>query len=165
MKKLGVPVLLALMMASGAVADMNLNFAIGTRNESDSEERLPGLSLGADFGPATWPVRPEMGLAVGFDPLYGGSESELSAGIVHYWTRPKLRVHLGGGLAAVSSDLGYNEGSTGGMYAHTGVSWPVGRKLLLGLDLRSLWADSIEVDESEFTVGYLQISFLMGWRF
>ena len=165
MKKAGVLISLALMVSSVAVAGQNLNIAVGTRNETDSEERLPGLSLGADFGPAGWIVRPEVAFGVGFNPLYGGNKSEFSAGIVHYWTRPKLRVHLGGGLSAVSSDYGYNKGSTSGAYAHTGVGWLVGRKLALGFDLRSLWADRIEVDETEFSVGYFQISFLLGWRF
>jgi len=165
MRKLGLSVILAVVMPSASVADMTLNLGLGIRDESGSEERLPSLTLAADFGPVDWIVRPEVGLGIGFDPLYGGSETELSAGIVHYWTRPRLRVHLGGGLAAISSDHGYNKGSTGGLYGHTGVSWAVGRKLLLGLDLRSLWANSIEVDETGFDVGYLQISFLMGWRF
>ena len=165
MKIAGISVLLALVMASGAAADMNLNLAVGTRDESGSEERLPSISLAADCGPESCVRRPEGQFGVGLDPLYGGQETELSAGIVHYWKRPKLRVHPGGGVAAILADHGYNEGSTGGLYGHTGIGWFVTRRLLLGLDLRSLWADKIEVDESEFSVGYLQISFLMGWRF
>ena len=165
MMKLGALFLLAFMVASGAVADLNLNLEVGIRDETHSETRWPALSLVTDFGSASWIVRPEVGLAVGMTDIYGGNATELTAGIVHYWTRPKLRVHLGGGLSALSSVPGYGKGSTNGVCAHTGVGWPVGRKLELGLDLRSLWAESIEVNETEFSVGYLQISFLIGWRF
>ena len=165
MNYLGIPILLAIVVATPAVADTNFNFGIGIRDESGSEDRLPALSVAADFGPAKWIVRPEVGFAAGFDPLYGGTETEISAGIVHYWNRPKLRVHLGGGFVDISTAHLYDRHSDGGMYAHTGVSWPVRGKLRLGLDLRSLWADDFEVGDAEISVGYLQISFLMGWRF
>lgn len=151
--------------AGGSFGEVNLNLGTGIRYEHEREDRLPALSLAADFGSANWPVRPEVGLAVGFDPLYGGSETELSAGIVHYWNRSQMRIHLGGGLAAVSTDYGYNQGSSNGAYVHAGLSWALGRRFLLGLDLRGLWADSLEVEGSEFPVGYQQIGFLMGWRF
>lgn len=158
-------ILLAL-VGSSAFAETNLNLVpVGIRDERASEERLPAISLAADFGASTWIVRPEVGIVVGFDPLYGASETELAAGVVHYWNRPKMRIHLGGGLAAVSVDRGYNDGSTHGGYLHTGVSWPVGKRLHLGLDLRSLWADSFRVDDYDVSAGYQQIAFLMGWRF
>jgi len=161
---LSCEILLAL-GGTGAFADVNLNLGVGIRDERDSEERLPAMSLAVDFGAESWWVRPELGVVTGFDPLYGGGETELSAGVVHYWTRPKMRIHLGGGLAAVSVDHGNNQGSTGGGYFHTGVGWSVSKRFLLGLDLRALWADSFEAHGSEFPVGYQQVAFLMGWRF
>src|SRR3954454_18854685 len=104
----------ALLLLAGAPAlraEVNLILAFGIRSERDSD-RLPAVALAADAGPSSWTLRPEVGMHIGFNPLYPGYESELSVGMVHYWELSRCRLHLGAGAASLSSKFGYNEGST-----------------------------------------------------
>jgi len=148
---------------TAVVAEPYVNLTAGTRDETDSEERLPALGLTVDFGRDAWPVRPELGFSIGFDPLYGGDETEFFAGAVGYWDGTgSTRFHLGGGFSNVSSDWGANTGSSTGIFLHGGASWPA-RRHRIGVDVRYLDADDIEPFGTPYPVGYFQIAVLFQW--
>jgi hypothetical protein len=152
----------AVLCARAASGQPKPSVLVGTRDETDSTDVWPAIGVGADFGNYRWRVRPEIGLAGGFDPFGDGHETELFAGAVTYWHRVRARLHLGGGLSDVSSDWGPFDGSSSGLYLRGGASWPV-RRHWLGLDVRYLDADDLETSGGEFPVGYLQVSLLFGW--
>lgn len=152
----------AVLCASAASAQPKLSASIGSRDETNASERWPVLGIGADFGSYRWRVRPEIGVAIGFDPFHDGHETELFAGALTYWHLVRARLHVGAGVAAVSSDWGPNEGSSSGVYVRGGATWPT-RRHWLGVDVRYLDADDFETFGTRFPVGYFQVSLLFGW--
>lgn len=157
--------LLALVVAGyagSAFAEPRFNLAFGTRDETDSEERLPAVGIAADFGGDGRLLRPEVGLSIGFDPFYGGDETELSAGVLAYWEPRAGTVHFGGGFSNVSSDWGANSGSSTGVYLHGGITWRQ-RSHRIGFDLRYLEAHDFEAFGTRVPVGYFQLAFVLGW--
>jgi hypothetical protein len=155
-------VLIAAVSSDTALAELNLSFAAGTRDETDSEDRLPAVAAAVDFGHDRWRIRPEFGLTIGFDPLYGGDETELSIGAVSYWKAETSWIHFGAGLSSVSSDWGANSGSSTGAYLHAGATWPL-KARRIGFDVRYLNADDFTAWGTAFPVGYVQIALFFVW--
>jgi len=155
-------VLIAAVSSDAAFAEVNVNLLAGTRDETDSEDRLPAFGIAVDFGQDGWRIRPELGFAVGFDPLGAGEETELSIGGIAYWQAETSRIHFGAGLSDVSKDWGANQGSSTGVYVHGGVTWPL-KARRLGLDVRYLNADDFMSYGVPFPVGYLQIALQFVW--
>ena len=154
--------LIAALFADAAVAELNVDFTAGNRDETDLEDVLPALGIAVDFGQDRWPIRPEFGFTVGFDPLYGGSETELSLGGIRYWEAGASRVHFGVGFSDVSKDWGANVGSSTGVYVHSGATWPLDKRRL-GFDVRYLNADDFMAWGAPFPVGYVQVALLFVW--
>jgi hypothetical protein len=153
---------IAAICATGAAAEPTLSVIVGVRDETNSSESWPAIAVGADFGSYRWRVRPEVGLALGFDPFNGGHETELDAGALTYWHLVRTRLHLGAGVSSLSSDWGPFEGSSSGVYLRGGATLPV-KKHWLGIDARYLDADDLDTSGTTFPVGYLQISLLIAW--
>jgi hypothetical protein len=98
--------LITLVHAAVASAQPKLSALVGMRNETNSSDSWPAIGVGADFGSYRWRVRPEVGLALGFDPFNDGHETEIFAGALTYWHLVRTRLHVGGGAASLSSDWG-----------------------------------------------------------
>ena len=160
-----VTALLLLAVASSSRAAVNLSLSFGIRHENDEGDRLPAVGLAADVGGRSWPLRPEIGAHMGFNPLYPGNETELNLGLVHYWDLSPCRLHFGGGVASIASKFGYNEGSTKGGYLHGGIAWSRGEKMTLGIDLRVLKVGDLKINGTSYPVGYEQLAFFMRWRY
>jgi hypothetical protein len=148
--------------ASAASAQPKLSAILGVRDETNSSEHWPAIGVGADFGSYRWRVRPEVGLAMGLDPFDDGHETELSAGALAYWHLVRARLHIGAGVADVSSDWGPFEGSSSGVYLRGGATLTT-RRHWLGVDVRYLDADDLETMRTTFPVGYFQVALLFGW--
>jgi hypothetical protein len=161
--KVGVLTVLLWAGVTAAQAEVNLGFLAGIREESTGEDRLPALGFTADFGRSSWVLRPEVGLFTGFDPIFGGNETEISLGLLHSWTLPKVRLNLGAGLASLSSDFGFNDGTATVGYVHGGAEWRREEGASVGLDLRYVGDSDLEIDGESFSVGYLQAAFHMTW--
>jgi hypothetical protein len=153
---------LAVLLADAALARPHFNLTVGDRDETDRDDRLPAIGMSADFGPDGRLIRPEFGVALGFDPIYGGNESEVSAGAIAYWEGGASRIHFAAGLSSVSSDFGANSGSSTGIHVHGGVSWQK-RSRWMGVDVRYLEGRDLHVYGTSFPIGYLQFAFLLGW--
>jgi len=159
-----VTALLVLAVCSPLAAEINMNLTFGLRDETRSEDRLPAMGLAGDFGPSSWILRPEIGAHAGFNPIFPGYESELALGVIHFWDSSKGRIYLGAGVASLDSKFGFNEGSSKGAYAHGGIVWSRGEDLSLGVDLRYVKADDLTIDDTSFPLGYVQLGFVMSWR-
>jgi hypothetical protein len=162
--KAGLLILLLWAGETAAQAQVNLGLLVGVRDESDGEDRLAAIGLTADFGRSAWILRPEIGIFTGFDPIFGGTETEISLGLLHSWERPTVRLNLGAGLASLSSDFGFRKGSATVGYLHGGAEWLRAEGASLGLDLRYVGDSDIEVEGTSFGVGYLQLAFRMTWK-
>ncbi|HXU46704.1 MAG TPA: hypothetical protein VN783_14350 [Thermoanaerobaculia bacterium] len=159
--------LLTVLLGAGVTAvqaQVNLGLLTGFRDESGSEDRLAAVGFTADFGRSAWVLRPEIGIFASFDPIFGGQETEISLGLLHSWTRPKVRLNLGAGLTSISSDFGFNQGAATVGYVHGGAEWLREERASLGLDLRYVGDSEIEVDGTSFGIGYLQAAFRMTWK-
>jgi hypothetical protein len=157
------PHLLALVVVActaASCAEAQFNLAFGARDEANSDT-LPAMGVAADFGPETWPIRPEVSVSIAFE-LLGGDETEISGGVVHYWEPGWTRVHLGAGVSKISTGSGANTGSSTGFYVHGGLSWQF-RATWMGIDARYVHAEDFESNGTTFPVGYFQIAFLLGW--
>ena len=155
-------VLVVASSANAALAETNVTLVAGNRDETDREDRLPAVGVGADFGKEHWRIRPEFAFAIGFDPLYGGDETEISIGGIGYWDAKAARIHFGAGLSDLSSDWGANSGSSTTAYVHGGATWPI-KTRRLGFDVRYLDADNFTVAGGSFPVGYLQVGVMFIW--
>lgn len=149
-------------LAASAACGANVNGTLGVRDETEDEDRLPAAGIAADFGPERWIWRPEAGVAVALDPVFGGNETEFSFGVLGYWQPSVARIHFGLGVSSLSSDFGANSGSTTGAYMHGGLSWPT-RTRWIGLDVRYLGAGDLRIDGTRFPVGYFQFAVLFGF--
>ena len=154
--------LISVICTSYASAQPKLSAIVGVRDETNSLESWPAIGVGADFGGYRWRVRPEVGLAVGFDPFNDGHETELFAGALTYWHLVRARLHVGGGVSSMSSDWGPFEGSSSGVYLRGGATLPQ-RRHWLGFDARYVDADDLSTLGTTFPVGYFQLTLLFGW--
>ena len=155
-------VLIAVLFTDAVIAELNVNLTAGNRDETDLEDVLPAVGVAVDLGQSRWPIRPELGVTLGFDPFYGGDETELSVGGVRFWDAGKSRVHFGAGFSEMSKDWGANVGSTTSVYAHGGATWPVSTRRL-GFDVRYLDADEFMAWGVPFPVGYVQVALVFVW--
>src|SRR6185295_3569682 len=94
-------VLLMIGLTLPLLAEVNFGINLGLRDEDDEDNTFGVFGLTGDFGPASWIVRPEVGLFTDFDALDNEIEVEKSVGIVHSWRRPRYRINLGGGFTSV----------------------------------------------------------------
>jgi hypothetical protein len=150
----------ALLAAGLASAEPRFTVTAASRDETDSEDQLPAAGFFVDFGAEGWRARPEVGVTLGLDPLYGGHETEISAGILGHLDAANLRVHFGGGLSRLASDFGANADTTGGYYLHAGASWGIARRFRLGFDVRYLTADDLVVYDTPLPAGFFQLGAL-----
>jgi hypothetical protein len=163
--------LLLLFSATSLLAEVNFGLNLGLRDEDDEDHTFGVFGLTGDFGPASWIVRPEVGLFTDFDVLDNEVEIEESVGIVHSWRRPRYRINLGGGFASVPSQSPFVDESAQGGYIHAGMEYVREEGSAFGLDLRYVNAEELEdpggpiVPGGPVSVDYVQLSFVIHWHF
>ena len=142
----------------------NCGVIFGSRAEPDGE-RLPVTGIQCDLGKPEWIVRPEAGVQVAFNPLYGGSARELHVGLIKWWELGKARPFLGAGIAWDRAMFGPNRSATNrGTYFHGGILWHVKRRLGAGIDARFRAGPDLEFDGFTEKANYSQVSFVLGWN-
>ncbi len=144
--------------------DSTISVLTGTRDLDHSEDVLPSLSIYYQIDLNHFVIKPEASATLGFDPLYGGSEYDLSIGGVYQVENKAFNIDLGSGLSYFSSSYGVNEVDGTAYYMRAAITWNISNSHALGFDIRKLKEinSNATVVENSSKVGYLQTSLL--WR-
>ncbi len=101
-----------------------------------------------------------------------GITRELSAGLRKTFDvaeQPKLHPYVGGGLSLIRGEVetpGPDDHDTSlGLYVHGGAGWDVSPEWQVGLDLRFLFASSIELNGHHGDADYSQLAFFVSYGF
>ncbi|MGH7860129.1 MAG: hypothetical protein ACREQY_22610 [Candidatus Binatia bacterium] len=166
--------LLCLATASAARAT-DVDLAIGVRAFGSDHERWPEVGLGVRLGPDLWKLKPEVGLAIAEDPLYGGTLFEGSAGLGGDFPHVgRNAFDWGLGYARLRYEIGANEGEADATYFRLGWRWVrpaaadlgIAVRYLDGPDivLRSGYESSGEVDPGfRESISTFVVSFRLRW--
>ncbi|WP_419190736.1 hypothetical protein [Saltatorellus ferox] len=101
-----------------------------------------------------------------------GAAAELYGGARYMWKRDRWTPYVGGGLsgilAGVDNDQGGqvadDQGFSAGVYLHGGVQYALNEWMYLGVDLRTLFGTSLDLETVEGDADYTQLGFAFGFR-
>lgn len=139
-----------------SLAETNLSTVMGARHLNDSQDVLPviGFNLTTDrYHPD---LLPELTANFSFDPVYGGGEYDLGAGLAYFYHTNGAKVILGGGVSYFSGGYGANESEGYSIYGHCGVISTIAVDLRLGFDLRISEELSSKANYDDPDIGYFQ---------
>jgi hypothetical protein len=144
-----------------AATDGNVNFLLGQKQLDDDDwepvEDQPEFGALIDFAPEAWPVRIAIDLLgssdeqddilvePGFPTVdLEGSSTELCFGVRKLWGKSGMHPFAGGGLAFVNGEIKVSaagvsvtsEDDAIGFWVDGGISWRLGKRFNLGVDLR-----------------------------
>jgi opacity protein-like surface antigen len=104
-----------------------------------------------------------------------GRTTELSAGIRKTFSRQpgQASPYVGAGVSWIRAEIREefpistteDHDSSGGVYVHGGVDFPLGPALSLGFDLRALGGTKIELFGASGTADYVQLALVLGVHF
>jgi hypothetical protein len=101
-----------------------------------------------------------------------GITREISAGLRKTFPidgQPKLHPYVGGGLSLIRGEVetpGPDDHDTSlALYAHGGAGWDLSPEWQVGLDLRFLFASSIELNGHHGDADYSQLAFFVSYAF
>jgi hypothetical protein len=177
-----IVMLVAVCLASPALAGGNANFLLGLRsldNDFEPVEDQNALGVTVDFGVSDWPINLEVGAHISSEEdsiRIGGSSidvdvtiTELTFGVVKIWEVGGGNVHpfVGGGLTAYMADIKVEGEKTDdtapGLYAHGGVFWRLGEAFNIGVDGRIVQGVDLDFEGDSVDGNYLQTSLILGW--
>lgn len=169
------------LISTPALADGNINFALGGRTLGESDidpvDDQPFLGATATFLMENWPVD----LAAGF---YMSSESdtissvdvsasvmEATFGVMKTWSFGTMHPFVGGGAGLVRVHAKVESGPfsldeddmSPALYGEGGVYWRVGTAFNVGVSGRFMRASDVTLGGESFDSDYFQIGVLAGW--
>ncbi|MGH9870356.1 MAG: hypothetical protein ACREAA_19645 [Candidatus Polarisedimenticolia bacterium] len=172
---------LAVLFTTPAMAEGNINFAIGQRsfdsNDYGPVDEQTFFGATADFK-KDWPVDLAAGLYFSSksDEVAGievsASVIEATFGVMKTWeVNSIMHPFVGGGVGIVKAEAEIDDGFFGvqaddtapAFYAEGGIYWTLNRTFNLGVSGRYMNAMGIEFEGEEFDTKYLQIGVLAGF--
>jgi len=172
---------LAVLFSTPAMAEGNINFAIGQRSLDENDyqpvDEQTFFGLTADFK-KDWPVDLAGGLYFSSksDEIAGTEVSasviEATFGVMKTWgDNSNMHPFLGGGLGIVQAKAEINDGffsieeddTAPAAYAEGGIYWTLNRTFNLGVSGRFMTAPGIEFAGQDFDTTYFQLGLLAGW--